>query len=57
MREKPVKATTSLSVIVPAYNEQHFVVPSLDRLRSLGETPQQTVQSAHPESALDEASM
>lgn len=38
MREQPVKATTSLSVIVPAYNEEHLVVPSIDRLRSLGET-------------------
>jgi glycosyltransferase involved in cell wall biosynthesis len=34
-----LKSTTSLSVIVPAYNEQHLVAPSLDRLRSLGESP------------------
>jgi len=39
MREQSVKATTSLSVIVPAFNEQHLVVMSLDRLRFLAETP------------------
>jgi glycosyltransferase involved in cell wall biosynthesis len=39
MREQSVKATTSLSVIVPAFNEQHLVALSLDRLRSLAETP------------------
>jgi glycosyltransferase involved in cell wall biosynthesis len=32
-------STTSLSVIVPAYNEQHLVVPSIERLRLLGEAP------------------
>ena len=39
MSETLVKSTTSLSVIVPAYNEQHLVVPSLERLRLLGESP------------------
>jgi glycosyltransferase involved in cell wall biosynthesis len=39
MRDPLLKSTTSLSVIVPAYNEQHLVVPSLDRLRLLGESP------------------
>jgi glycosyltransferase involved in cell wall biosynthesis len=39
MREPLLKSTTSLSVIVPAYNEQHLVAPSLDRLRLLGESP------------------
>ncbi len=34
-----MKSTTSLSVIVPAYNEQHLVAPSIDRLRLLDETP------------------
>jgi glycosyltransferase involved in cell wall biosynthesis len=34
-----LKSTTSLSVIVPAYNEQHLVAPSLDRLRLLSESP------------------
>jgi glycosyltransferase involved in cell wall biosynthesis len=34
-----LKSTTSLSVLVPAYNEQHLVAPSLDRLRILGESP------------------
>ncbi len=38
MREPLLKPTTSLSVIVPAYNEQHLVVPSIDRLRLLGES-------------------
>ncbi|HLJ15264.1 MAG TPA: bifunctional glycosyltransferase/class I SAM-dependent methyltransferase [Bryobacteraceae bacterium] len=33
-----MKSTTSLSVIVPAYNEQHLVATSLDRLRVLGES-------------------
>jgi glycosyltransferase involved in cell wall biosynthesis/phospholipid N-methyltransferase len=37
--EPSLKSTTSLSVIVPAYNEQHLVVPSIDRLRLLGESP------------------
>ncbi len=32
-----MKLTTSLSVIVPAYNEQHLVVASIDRLRLLGQ--------------------
>jgi glycosyltransferase involved in cell wall biosynthesis len=39
MREPLLKSTTSLSVIVPAYNEQHLVVPSIDRLRLLNESP------------------
>ena len=39
MREPLLKSTTSLSVIVPAYNEQHLVAPSIDRLRLLGESP------------------
>ena len=39
MREPLLKSTTSLSVIVPAYNEQHLVASSLDRLRALGESP------------------
>ena len=39
MCEPLVNSTTSLSVIVPAYNEQHLVVPSIDRLRLLGESP------------------
>jgi len=38
MRDLLLKSTTSLSVIVPAYNEQHLVAASLDRLRSLGES-------------------
>lgn len=33
-----MKSTTSLSVIVPTYNEEHLVVPSIDRLRLLGES-------------------
>ena len=39
MRDPLLKSTTSLSVIVPAYNEQHLIVPSIDRLRLLGESP------------------
>jgi len=39
MRDPLLKSTTSLSVIVPAYNEQHLVAPSLARLRALGESP------------------
>ncbi len=39
MRDPVLKSTTSLSVIVPAYNEQHLVESSLDRLRLLGECP------------------
>src|ERR1700693_3345535 len=39
MRDPLLKSTMSLSVIVPAYNEQHLVAPSLDRLRLLGESP------------------
>jgi glycosyltransferase involved in cell wall biosynthesis len=39
MREPHLKSTTSLSVIVPAYNEQHLVAPSLRRLRLLSESP------------------
>ncbi len=39
MHDPLLKSTTSLSVIVPAYNEQHLVVPSLQRLRLLGESP------------------
>lgn len=39
MLDPLLKSTTSLSVIVPAYNEQHLVAPSLDRLRLLGESP------------------
>jgi len=39
MLDTHLKPTTSLSVIVPAYNEQHLVVPSIDRLRLLGESP------------------
>jgi glycosyltransferase involved in cell wall biosynthesis len=38
MSEAHLKSTTSLSVIVPAYNEQHLVATSLDRLRLLGES-------------------
>ncbi len=38
MSDAHLKSTTSLSVIVPAYNEQHLVAPSLDRLRLLGES-------------------
>lgn len=38
-REPHLKSTTSLSVIVPAYNEQYLVVPSIDRLRLLDECP------------------
>jgi len=33
------RASTSLSVIVPAYNEQYLVATSLGRLRVLGESP------------------
>src|SRR5580700_10795374 len=33
------QTSTSLSVIVPAYNEQYLVETSLDRLRVLGESP------------------
>jgi glycosyltransferase involved in cell wall biosynthesis len=39
MPDPHLKSTTSLSIIVPAYNEQHLVAPSLDRLRLLGECP------------------
>jgi len=39
MSDPLLKPTTSLSVLVPAYNEQHLVAPSLDRLRLLGECP------------------
>src|ERR1700686_423890 len=39
MRDPLLKSTTSLSVIVPTYNEQHLVASSLDRLRLLGESP------------------
>jgi glycosyltransferase involved in cell wall biosynthesis len=39
MHDPLLKSTTSLSVIVPAYNEQHLVVASIRRLRLLGETP------------------
>jgi glycosyltransferase involved in cell wall biosynthesis len=39
MREPLLKSTTSLSVIVPAYNEQHLVAPSFDRFRALRESP------------------
>jgi glycosyltransferase involved in cell wall biosynthesis len=38
MSDAHLKSTTSLSVIVPAYNEQHLVATSLDRLRLLGES-------------------
>ena len=38
MSDALLKSTRSLSVIVPAYNEQHLVVPSLERLRLLGES-------------------
>src|ERR1700680_2351202 len=34
-----MKSSTTLSIIVPAYNEQHLVVPSVGRLRALGESP------------------
>jgi glycosyltransferase involved in cell wall biosynthesis len=34
-----MKSSTTLSIVVPAYNEQHLVVPSVDRLRLLGESP------------------
>src|ERR1700680_3721633 len=34
-----MKSSTTLSIIVPAYNEQHLVVPSVDRLHLLGESP------------------
>jgi len=30
---------TSLSVLVPVYNERHLVAASLDRLKELGESP------------------
>ena len=33
-----MKSTTTLSIIVPAYNEEHLVVTSVDRLRLLGES-------------------
>ena len=39
MSDPLLKATTSLSVIVPAYNEQHLVTPSLERLLLLAESP------------------
>jgi glycosyltransferase involved in cell wall biosynthesis len=39
MSDPLLKPTTSLSVLVPAYNEQHLIAPSLDRLRLLGESP------------------
>ena len=38
MSDPLLKSTTSLSVIVPVYNEQHLVAPSLNRLRLLGES-------------------
>jgi glycosyltransferase involved in cell wall biosynthesis len=39
MRDPLLKATPSLSVNIPTYNMQHFAAPSLDCLRSLGESP------------------
>ena len=39
MSDPLLKSTTSLSVIVPAYNEQHLVAPSLERLLLLTESP------------------
>lgn len=39
MSDPHLKSTTSLSVLVPAYNEQHLIAPSLDRLRMLSECP------------------
>lgn len=39
MSDPHLKSTTSLSVLVPAYNEQHLIASSLDRLRLLGECP------------------
>jgi glycosyltransferase involved in cell wall biosynthesis len=38
MSDARLKSTTSLSIIVPAYNEQHLVAPSLDRLRLLSDS-------------------
>ena len=38
MSDPHLKSTTSLSVIVPAYNEQHLVAPSLERLLLLAES-------------------
>jgi SAM-dependent methyltransferase len=34
-----IQAMTSLSVLVPVYNEQHLVAASLERLEILGESP------------------
>ena len=34
-----MKTPTSLSVLVPAYNEQYLVYASLERLKILGESP------------------
>jgi glycosyltransferase involved in cell wall biosynthesis len=34
-----MKSSTTLTIIVPTYNEQHLVVPSVDRLRVLGKSP------------------
>lgn len=37
MRDPLLKPTTSLSVLIPACNEQRLVEPSLNALRVLGE--------------------
>lgn len=34
-----MKASTTLSVLVPVYNEEHLVRPSLERLKFLGQSP------------------
>ena len=38
MSDARLKSTTSLAIIVPAYNEQHLIAPSLDRLRLLNDS-------------------
>jgi glycosyltransferase involved in cell wall biosynthesis len=34
-----MNSSTTLSILVPAYNEQYFLQPSLERLVSLAESP------------------
>ena len=35
----PMKASTTLSILVPVYNEEHLVCTSLERLKILGQSP------------------
>ena len=39
LKQSSMKSITTLSVLVPVYNEEHLVAASLERLKCLAESP------------------